>query len=265
MNAGVRIPRPGSREAAERFTDRVADYVRYRPGYPRALIDHLRDHEALAPLDIVADIGSGTGISSELFLDAGCEVHAVEPNAAMREAAERRLGERASFHSIAASAEATTLPDASIDLVAAGTAFHWFDRERARAEFARIQRRDGHVALFWNVRSLDSDFMHGYEALLRANCAEYAATNARERANETAMKAFFGAGFIEHAQFPNPQSLDFDALRGRLLSSSYSPPPGDPAHAPLIEGLRALFELRAREGRIAMLYDTHLYLGRLET
>ena len=250
--------------ARERFTERVADYERYRPGYPAALVARLRETRALRDHAIVADIGSGTGLSTAIFLDAGCTVFAIEPNAAMRAAAEARLGDREGFRSVDAPAEATTLAAASVDLVAAGTAFHWFDRERARAEFARILRADGHVALFWNTRNLDSAFMRDLEAVLRAHIPAYAASNARERASEPALRAFFGAGWIEHTVFPNPQRLDLEALLGRVASSSYSPRAGDPARETLFADLRALFDRHAESGRVAMLYDTHLHLGRLD-
>ena len=254
-----------SRDPTERFSDRVDDYVRYRPGYPPALVDYLHGHGALPRGGIVADIGSGTGISSALFLDAGSTVYAVEPNAAMRAAAERWLGSRPQFHSIDGRAEATTLDDASVDLVAAGTAFHWFfDREAVRAEFARILRPHNLVALFWNVRRLDTEFMRGYEQLLQSHCAEYSAVWSRERANEASMKAFFGEGYVDSAAFENAQSLDLDALQGRLLSSSYAPREGQPGHAPMIDALRALIGAHADNGRIAMHYDTRLYLGRLD-
>jgi SAM-dependent methyltransferase len=252
-------------DPADRYSDRVADYERYRPGYPPALIDRLRERGALPPAAVVADIGAGTGLSSAPFLDAGCTVVAVEPNAAMRAAAERRFGGMPGFRSIGGRAEATTLASASIDLVVAGTAFHWFDRDAARREFARILKPAGRIALFWNVRSLDSAFMRGYEDMQRAHSVEYAATHARERANEGAIGTFFGASGFEHVAFANPQSLDFEGLLGRLHSSSYAPLPGDPAHASLQTALRALFDRFAENGRIAMLYDTHLYLGRPDT
>jgi SAM-dependent methyltransferase len=258
-------PTAPPRDPTERFSERAGDYERYRPDYPPSLVEYLRECGALPASAIVADVGSGTGLSTTLFLDAGCEVFAVEPNAPMRLAAERALAGGRSFHSVDARAEATTLGDESVDLVAAGTAFHWFDRDDARAEFTRILRPNGHVALFWNVRNLDSAFMRAYEALLRAHVPEYAATHARERANDASMRAFFGDGYIAHAVFPNPKALDLDALLGRVASSSYAPRDGDPSHAPLAAALRALFERHAENGRVAMLYDTHLHLGRFDS
>lgn len=252
-------------DSTDRFSDRVDDYERYRPGYPPALIDWLRAHGALPSSAIVADIGAGTGISSEPFLDAGCTVFAVEPNAPMRAAAERRLGGRPGFRSIDGRAEATTLASASIDLAVAGTAFHWFDRDATRVELARVAKPPRRVALFWNVRSLASDFMRGYEAALLAHSAEYAAKHARQRADEPTIAGFFGASGFEKAVFANAQSLDFGELVGRAQSSSYAPRPGDPAHAPLVATLRTLFDRWAENGHVAMLYDTHLYLGRLDT
>lgn len=254
--------RRDSRDPVERFGNRVEDYVRYRPGYPAAVTQYLRERRWLRPGAVVADVGAGTGISSALFLDAGCIVHAVEPNAPMRAAAEARLGERRGFHAVDGRAEATTLAADSVDLVAAGTAFHWFDAAATRAEFARILRADGHVVLFWNLRRQD-EFMRAYEAILRAHSRDYAEVESSRRADEIAIRAFFGEGFVQSATFPNAQRLDFDGLLGRARSSSYVPQPGDPAYAPLRDALRDLFERSAIHDRVTMTYDTRLYVGQL--
>lgn len=255
-------PAPG--DPTQRFSDRAGDYERYRPSYPGALIEHLRDRGALAQSSRVADIGSGTGLSAALFVDAGCDVYAVEPNAAMRAAAERRLGERANFHSIDGRAEATTLGNASIDLAAAGTAFHWFDADAARVEFARILRPAGYAALFWNVRGVDTDFMRGYDDLLRTYCDGYGGSIQRERTSESTLTAFFGSSTFERTTFANAQDLDFEGLRGRMLSSSFVPLPGHPQHAPLLAALRLLFDAHASNGHVTMHYDMRLYLGRIQ-
>lgn len=250
-----------ARDPVERFGERVADYVRWRPGYPTALTEHLRARNWLWPGASVADVGAGTGISSALFLDAGCIVHAVEPNAPMRAAAAELLGGRDGFHAVDGRAEATTLATGSVDLVAAGTAFHWFDAAPTRAEFARILRPGGHVVLFWNVRRQDG-FMREYEAILRAHCRDYAEVEPSRRADEPAIRAFFGAAFLETATFPNAQRLDLEGLLGRARSSSYAPRPGDDAYEPLREAMRAAFERSAIDGHVTLNYDTRLYAGR---
>src|SRR5437899_1233764 len=133
--------------STERFTDRVADYVRFRPHYPPAVFAELRDRLGLGAGSSVADVGSGTGISARPLLEMGCTVFAVEPNAAMRSAAEQWLGDFPRFQSIAGTAEATTLAEHSVDAVVAAQAFHWFDAASARREFQRILKPRGWVAL----------------------------------------------------------------------------------------------------------------------
>lgn len=252
-----------SRDPTERFSDRVADYVRHRPGYPPALIGFLHEHDGLRASSRVADIGSGTGFSSALFLDAGCVVHAVEPNAAMRAAAERTLGDRAGFHSVDGRAEATTLGDASVDLVAAGTAFHWFEPAAARLEFARILRDGRPVALFWNLRRRDTAFMRAYETVLTEHCPGYAEANAARRADGATVSAFFAGHRVNRASFENAQRLDFASLLGRVLSSSYAPKAGNPARPPLRAALQALFNAYAIDAHATLLYDTRLHVGRI--
>ena len=210
-------PRP---DPTARFSDRVADYVRHRPGYPAAMVDALVARAGLAPGDAVADVGAGTGLSTAPLLDRGLTVHAVEPNAPMREAMEALLGDRPGFHAVAGTAEATTLPDASVDAVAAGQAFHWFRPEAARREFARVLRPGGAVALFWNERLVsETPFLRAYEDLLLRYGTDYAQIDHRQVDAER-LAAFFEGPF-ETLTFPNEQRFDFEGLRGRLLSSSY--------------------------------------------
>ncbi len=246
----------------ERFSSRVADYVRYRPAYPGEMIDVLREHAGLHVGARVADVGSGTGISSRLLLDAGCEVFAVEPNGPMREAAESLLGENSRFHSIAAPAEATTLADGSVDVVFSAQAFHWFDRARARAEFTRILRPGGSVVLVWNVRQTESaPFLREYEALLRKFAPDYMQVR-HENVDDSAFREFFlDARFMRHA-LPNGQHFDFDGLRGRLLSSSYAPAEGHPLHEPMLAELRRIFGAHQHDGKVSFLYDTEIVIGR---
>lgn len=252
---------PAPNDPTERFGDRVADYVRHRPSYPPALIGFLRARGYLPPNARVADIGAGTGISSALFLEAGCKVLAVEPNAAMRAAAQHALGRRNGFHVVDGRAEATTLGDGSIDLISAAQAFHWFDSDAVRVEWRRILRRRGVVAVYWNSRRLDgSPFLQGYERLLREFGTDYAEV-AERHPDDAAMSRWFGPGLREQVEFANAQRLDFDGLRGRLLSSSYAPPIGHPRHAAMISALRALFDATAHAGEVELAYRTRLFVG----
>lgn len=249
------------RDPTKRFGDRVDDYVRHRPGYPPALVAHLRAGGWLPPRAVVADIGAGTGISSAMFLDADCIVHAVEPNAPMRAAAQAQFGTRAGFHAVDGRAEATTLADASVDLVAAAQAFHWFDADAVRGEWRRILRAGGVAAVFWNSRRLDgSAFLEGYEHLLRTFGIDYGEVAERHQ-DDDAMRRWFGAGLLDFAEFQNTQSFDFDALRGRLQSSSYAPRPEHPQHEAMLAALRELFDATARDGRVDLVYRTRLFVG----
>jgi SAM-dependent methyltransferase len=211
----------------------------------------------------VADVGSGTGILTGLLLERGCRVLAVEPNREMRAAAERRLGGDERFTSVAGRAEETGLAPASVDLVTAGQAFHWFDAARAREEFRRILRPGGVVALLWNDRKVDATpFLRAYEALLRRFGTDYAEVQHRT-AKAQEVEAFFGPGRHAVAVFPGRQDLDLEGLRGRLLSSSYVPEAGHPDHEPMLAALGEIFAAHERDGTVALEYDTVVYHGRL--
>lgn len=247
--------------AKDRFSNRVADYVRYRPTYPSGLLDILQDLGSLPPCPKVADVGSGTGISAALLLDAGYEVFAIEPNADMRHAAEIQLGGHPRFHSIAAPAEATTLPDQSMSLVLSAQAFHWFDVSLARKEFSRILTPGGFIALVWNVRQTDSTpFLRDYEALLKTHATDYALVR-HENVNESVLRGFFAEGSHQKRTLPNAQHFDFPGLRGRLLSSSYAPAEGRPGHEPMLAELRRIFNAHHRDGFVDILYDTEIHVG----
>lgn len=250
-----------SLDPTTRFSDRVAEYVRYRPGYPGALLEWLRTDHGVGPSWTVADVGAGTGISSRMFLEAGHTVFAVEPNAPMRAAAVEALGSSPRFQAVDAPAESTSLPDASVDLVVAAQSFHWFDPAAVHREWARILRRGGLVLVLWNSRRITgTPFLDGYEQLLREHATDYALVTERY-ADEGAMRAWFGAGFRAARTFENRQVLDLEGLQGRLLSSSYAPRPGHPGHLPMLEALRRLFERTASGGQVSLEYRTRAYLG----
>lgn len=251
-------------DAKVRFTSRVDDYVRYRPTYPPAVLDVLREGAGLTPASVVADVGSGTGISTELLLGVAHTVYAVEPNAAMRGAAEGALGRHPGFRSVDGSAEATTLPDASVDLIVCAQAFHWFDPERTRTEFRRILRGGGSpVALIWNERKkTGSPFLEGYEALLERHSPDYANVTQHRAVGEAGVARFFGRP-VAPVLLANEQTFDWPGLRGRLMSSSYVPLPGHPAHDALFAAMRDLFDRTQQNGRVAFTYDTEVYVGHL--
>ena len=250
------------------FSGRVDDYVKTRPSYPNALLAVLRDRCNLRAASTVADLGSGTGLLTRLLLETGATVHAVEPNDEMRAAAETVSQGEEGFHSVAGTAEATTLADASVDLVTAAQAFHGFDAVRTHAELRRILRTPAvareadSVALVWNDRALDADAFHrAYEELLVRRCPRY--RELQGKADTTAkFDALLGAGRWRRASVPNEQRLDREGLVGRLLSSSYAPRPGDPGHDETFADLRALFDRHAAGGSVAMLYTTVAITGR---
>lgn len=248
-------------DPTERFSTRVTNYVKYRPSYPPGLLDLLRLECGLTAGSIIADIGSGTGLLSELFLCNGNQVFGVEPNCEMRVAGERQLESYLNFHSVTGTAEATTLADQSIDFVAAGQAFHWFDQARAKAEFARILKQGGWVVLVWNERVVTTPFLVAYEALLQSFSTDYAEVDHR-RIDETVMAAFL-PGF-RLREFENVQTFDYAGLEGRLLSSSYAPEPGHPNHDPMLAELRRIFAEHQRHGTVDFAYVTRCYYGQLQ-
>lgn len=251
-------------DATTRFSNRVADYVRYRPSYPEELIHTLAANAGLRSDSIVADVGSGTGISADLFLRFGCTVYGIEPNADMRAAAEARFQGQPRFHSCNATAESTTLADSSVDLVAAGQAFHWFDIPKTRTEFLRILRPGGYVALFWNSRRTDTTpFLEAYEQLLHEFATDYEQIN-HTNIDAAVLSQFFGDSPFETQSFPNSQEFNYEGLKGRLLSSSYAPAAGHPRHEPMLLALQQMFREHESDGQVRFDYDTELYFGQLK-
>lgn len=251
-----------TRDSKARFTDRVDDYVKYRPGYPREVIDLLARECSLGQACTVADVGSGTGIFAKLLLASGARVFGVEPNAAMRAVAERDLGGSTQFHSVDGSAETMGIEASSVDLVTAAQAFHWFDPPRARAEMTRVLRAPGWVALVWNDRAA-SPLNDDYEAMLDRYAPDYANVRERDRSPGPKMRAFFDPAPVRSARFPNAQVFDEEGLRGRLRSSSYAPRPGHPMHDPIYARLAELFAAHAKDGRVELTYETVVFWGRL--
>jgi ubiquinone/menaquinone biosynthesis C-methylase UbiE len=249
-------------DPTQRFSNRVENYVRYRPRYPRQIIENLRTECGLNPGSVIADVGSGTGMFSELFLANGNRVYGIEPNREMREAAERLLKAQAGFVSVAGSAEATTLPDSGVYFVTAGQAFHWFERARCRIEFARILRPGGWVVLAWNDRRTESTpFLRAYEQLLLEYATDYKEVN-HKRMDDSVLGEFFQTAPARRS-FPSYQQFDFESLKGRLLSSSYAPEAGQPRHPEMLNALEKVFAEHQRGGQVTFEYDTLVYFARL--
>ncbi|HYE16154.1 MAG TPA: class I SAM-dependent methyltransferase [Pyrinomonadaceae bacterium] len=246
-----------------RFSNRVSDYVKYRPGYPPAVLELLREECGLTPASVVADVGSGTGILSELFLKNGNLVYGVEPNREMREAGERLLSAYENFKSVDGRAEATTLGDASVDFVTAGQALHWFEPRASRREFARVLRGGGWLVVVWNERRLDSTpFLAAYERLLQTYGTDYKEV-AHADAGGALIGGFFGEGGARLKSFDNAQTFDLGGLRGRLRSASYTPEPSHPNFEAMMAELERLFVEHERGGRVVVEYDTNVYYGQL--
>ena len=242
----------------ERFSDRVENYVKFRPGYPPEVLQLFRNEMGLTADSVIVDVGSGTGISAKVFLENGNTVYGVEPNSAMRSAAEEWLGGFPEFRSLTGTAEATGLPEDSVDFVIAAQAFHWFDRDNAREEFLRILKPGGWVALIWNERQLNSTpFLREYEQFLLKFANDYAKVR-HENVDREPLKLFFRNEFRTRV-FSNSQVLDFNGLLGRVLSSSYMPNESSGQFSDMKNELSAIVAKHAENGKIEILYDTAVH------
>ena len=249
-------------DSKNRFSNRAAYYAKSRPRYPETILNFMENELGLTQASVVADIGSGTGILSELFLKHGNSVSGVEPNGEMRKTAEELLAAYPNFKSTNGTAEATTLPAASVDFVTAAQSFHWFDPPKAREEFLRIMKPQGWVLLIWNTRKNSPGFMEAYEQLV----SKYAVRprfrrTAKDKVGEEGLTKFLGKYKTEI--FSNGQVLDFEGLSGRLLSSSYVPLPGESGYSSMLDSLRKLFVSYQEGGAVHLEYDTETYYAQL--
>jgi ubiquinone/menaquinone biosynthesis C-methylase UbiE len=245
-----------------RFSDRVENYVRYRPGYPPEVLDLLRTECELQPSHLIADIASGTGVFTRLLLENGNSVFAVEPNTEMREAGVHELESYDRLVSVAGTAEETTLRSASVDFVTAAQAAHWFDLPRARAEFARILKPEGWCVLIWNERrTATTPFLRDYEQLLLTYGTDY--KEVRHERTTALIHQFFAPALCQERVFSLCQQFDHDGTAGRLLSSSYAPLEGHPSHAPMMRELERIFRAHAVDDKVGFEYNTRVYYGHL--
>ena len=249
-------------EHTERFTGRVEDYERYRTRYPKAVIDILVERCGLRREHMVADIGAGTGMLAELFLEHGNAVVAVEPNDDMRGACEKLASAWPGLIVKKGTAEATGLEDASVDFIAVGRAFHWFDLERTSKEFPRILRPGGWVVLASHSRVRDdSPQSQEYEAMLREHGKDYAEN--RERYEISArIDAFFAGGELFREKITGEQRLTLEELIGQTQSYSVTPELGHPKYEGMQRALREFFARWETDGVVVMKTAAKVVCGR---
>jgi ubiquinone/menaquinone biosynthesis C-methylase UbiE len=247
----------------ERFSSRVENYVRFRPSYPQEVISLLEDQCGLTPEVVVADIASGTGIFTRLLLEHGNRAIGIEPNEKMRKAGEEYLSRFPNFKSVNGTAENTPLEDCSVDLITCAQAAHWFDREKAMKEFRRILKPGRFLVLLWNDRHTGSAFAEKYENLVEKYGTDYSVVQRLGRIIDGS--EFFGSLPCKKRSLPNYQDLDYSALEGRLLSSSYAPQYGEPGCEPMVAELQEIFQEHAQNGIVRMEYDTNIYFGRIHS
>lgn len=250
-------------DSKKRFSNRVENYIKYRPSYPDSVIIFIYESIGLSKNEIVADVGSGTGIFSRLLLEKGNKVYSVEPNKEMREAAERELSHYRNFISIQGSAEETMLENNSIDIITSAQSFHWFDRDKSKLEFKRILKPEHKIILIWNRRKTDADnFSIEYEELLKTYANDYKEVR-HENIGEDDLELFFHEEKYSKKSFPNYQVFDFEGLLGRLLSSSYAPLPGEINYNKCITSLKEIYNKNNKGGLVKITYDTILYWGKI--
>lgn len=239
----------------KRFSNRAENYRRYRPSYPPEVISFLKQMTGLNPAYRVADIGSGTGLFSELLLRQGCTVVCIEPNANMREEAEKRLGHYAGFSSVPERAEQTGLEDHSVDLITVAQALQWMEPEATKKEFNRILKPGGHIALAWNIRQTHTPFLAAYDEIKQ----QFGMEPARQLSHDETIQPFFQPEPVYRQAFPHATWLDFDSLKGLLLSSSGIPLPGHSSYDTMISALVQVFVAYNKNGFVLMEYETLLY------
>jgi SAM-dependent methyltransferase len=254
---------PTMTDSISRFTRTVENYVKYRPGYPYAIIEFLQGACHLTSESVIADIASGTGFLAEIFLQNGNRVIGVEPNAGMREAGQHFLQKYPRFTSISATAESTTLESQSVDMITVGQAFHWFDPEKSRREFSRILKPNGWVILVWNIARYDTPFMRAYEQIWCKYLEPQSKGETDPQAIEAGIKAWYSPGVVEMQSFENSQVVDLDGLRGRILSSSFCPAPEHLLHAPMLAELENIFQTHEAGGKVSIEYECRVNYGQL--
>lgn len=245
-------------------SNKVENYIRYRPSYPNKLIEYLYNEGGFSKESVIADVGSGTGNFTRFLLERGSRVVAIEPDNLMRTAAERLLGDEFQrFVSIKGTGENTTLSDASVHHIVCANSFHFFDSQKCREEFSRILKPNGTVTLIWNRRDVEADpFTHEYERLIR----RYSKSSEKKdlhKISPTEFSDFFGTDRFAFISLPNMQILDMDGMKGGLLSHEDLPSFGHEGYNEMLQDLRTLFDHYNQSGKVILHYETEAYAGQL--
>lgn len=247
----------------ERFTNTVANYVKYRPSYPQETICVLQQYCGLTSNSIVADLGAGTGIFTELLASQAKTIYAVEPNEKMRLAAEETLKNYDNIIFGAGTAEATQLTSQSVDLITMAQAFHWVNPTAAKEEFKRILKPNAWVALIWNVRQNSSSFMQAYEDLLEEFGIDYHQVAVEHNVAYKELEKFFAPNPVQQIVFENQQAADWSGFKGRLLSTSYVPKEQDDNFGAMLLRAEEIFQQEQKNGQVTFIYATKIYLGQV--
>jgi len=218
------------------YNGKATDYAAYRLPYASEVFEAVSKATGLDSTWRMADIASGTGRVSEIFIEHVARVLAVEPNGEMREQANRLLNAGGAFESVAGTAEHTTLPTASVDLITVGQAWHWFDPQAAACEFRRILKPEGWVALIWNRLGNEDDID---------------------------MSPLFAPGETTHMAFPMVAEESWEQYIGGTRSMAAAPSVNDPAYREFEQDQRRIFDSRAVNGMFTVEYRTEIVAGRL--
>jgi ubiquinone/menaquinone biosynthesis C-methylase UbiE len=268
-------------DTLKRISNRLENHITYRLGYPQELITFLKKEGVLKSGMVIAEIGSGTGHSAELFLKERIVVYGIEPKKEMREAGERLLKVYPDFKSIDATAEHTTLEDESVDLIIIGQALHWFDLQKCKQEFKRILKKgvsssDTQVVIIWNQRRTESTpFLKAYEDFIKMFATDYLLVNQKNRI-EKIVNDFFDSlpanqeGAYKTQSFLYEQHFDLEGLKCFIQSSSYMPAVGHKDFDFMMSVLKKIFtryqdqhNLLDKKGKVCIEYDTNIYYGNL--
>jgi len=252
-----------SLKPTERFSGRVEAYRRYRSAYSREIIPVLQERCALTSDSIVADIGAGTGMLAELFLENGNRVFAVEPNTDMRAACEELVERYPRLTCVDGTAENTGLSDQSIDFVTVGRAIHWFDQDKCRYEFARILRDGGWILLAGQgPHQRTEPVARDFRTILENHCIDFA--RLRQRYDiEAAVRRLFAGGDFQEAEFHDTEEMTYEDLEGFMLSLSVTPQPDYPGFPAMQRALHEYFARHESGGKLRMPTTCKIHFGHL--